>query len=77
MTFSLHAAIIPSQLQILRACAGLIDKAEAFCLERDLSPDTLVQARLAEDMLPFAYQVKSSNYSPPPVVGGTSDGEGS
>ena len=59
MTFSLHAAIIPSQLQILRATSGLIDKAEAFCAERDLSPHTLIQARLAEDMLPFAYQVKS------------------
>lgn len=59
MTFSLHAAIIPSQAQILRASAGLIDKAEAYCAERGLSPDTLIQARLAEDMLPFAYQVKS------------------
>ena len=59
MTFSLHAAIIPSQVQILRAFAGLIDKAEAFCAENHLSPETLIQARLAEDMLPFAYQVKS------------------
>ena len=59
MTFSLHAAIIPSQAQLLSASAGLIDKAEAFCSERDLSPDTLIQARLAEDMLPFSYQVKS------------------
>jgi len=59
MNFSLHAAIIPSQAQILRASAALIDKAEAFCAERNLSPDFLIQARLAEDMLPFAYQVKS------------------
>ena len=59
MTFSLHAAIIPSQAQILRASAALIDKAEGFCAERNLSPDTLIQARLAEDMLPFAYQMKS------------------
>lgn len=59
MTFSLHAAIIPSQAQILRASGGLIDKAEAFCAEHNHSPETLIQARLAEDMLPFAYQVKS------------------
>ena len=59
MTFSLHAAIIPSQAQLLRASVGLIDKAEAFCVERNLSPDILIQARLAEDMLPFTYQVKS------------------
>lgn len=59
MTFSLHAAIIPSQTQILRASVGLIDKAEAFCAERGLAPEMLIQARLADDMLPFAYQVKS------------------
>lgn len=59
MTFSLHAAIIPSQTQVLRASAGLVDKAEAFCAERNLSPETLIQAHLAEDMMPFAYQVKS------------------
>ena len=59
MAFSLHAATIPSQQQILRASSDLIDKAEAFCVERGQSPDTLIQARLAEDMLPFAYQVKS------------------
>ncbi|WEJ99267.1 MAG: DUF1993 domain-containing protein [Candidatus Sphingomonas phytovorans] len=60
MTFSLHAATIPSQLQMLGTVAGLIGKAEAFCTERGLAPDDIIQARLAEDMLPFAYQVKST-----------------
>ena len=60
MTFSLHAAVIPSQIQILRASSRLLDTAEAYCAERKLPPDTLIQARLAEDMLPFAYQVKST-----------------
>lgn len=60
MTFSLHAATIPSQLQMLGAVAGLIGKAEAFCTERGLAPDDIIKARLAEDMLPFAYQVKST-----------------
>ena len=46
-------------MQLLRACAGLIDKAEAFCVEFNHAPDTLIQARLAENMLPFAYQVQS------------------
>ena len=59
MTFSLHAAIVPSQLQILRASGALVDKAEAFCAERGIALGTLIQARLADDMLPFAYQVKS------------------
>lgn len=59
MAISLYDATIPSQLQILRASAALIAKAEAFCGERGTPPQDIIQARLAEDMLPFAYQVKS------------------
>jgi hypothetical protein len=60
MTFSLHAAVVPSYLQILGAVAGLLDKAEAYCAEKGLAPAELIQARLAADMFPFAYQVKST-----------------
>jgi hypothetical protein len=60
MTFSLYAAVVPSNLQILRSMSGLIDKAEAFCREKSLSPEDIIQARLAADMLPFDYQVKST-----------------
>jgi hypothetical protein len=59
MSFSLYAAAIPSNIQILRAVAGLLDKAEAFCGERGIAADDIIQARLAADMFPFAYQVKS------------------
>ena len=59
MPISLYDAIIPSYLQILGAVGGLLDKAEAFCNERQMQPSELVQARLADDMLPFTYQVKS------------------
>jgi len=60
MAFTLYAATIPSYIQILGSVARIIDKAEAYCGENDVSPETLIQARLAEDMLPFAYQVKSA-----------------
>lgn len=60
MTFSLYSAVVPSYLQILQAVLGLLDKAEAFCSERALAPEHILQARLAEDMFPFAYQVKST-----------------
>ena len=60
MTFSLYAAVIPSYLQLLEAVAALLGKAESFCAEQGLAPDDLIQARLAEDMQPFAYQVKST-----------------
>ena len=59
MAFSLYAATIPSYVQILNSVSGLIDKAESFCMEKGISPPDIIQARLAQDMLPFAYQVKS------------------
>ena len=55
MPLSLHAALVPSWLQILGAGRGWLDKATAH----GLSAADLTEARLIEDMFPFAYQVKS------------------
>ena len=60
MAFSLYDATIPSYRQILGAVAGLLRKAETFCANKGIAPGAIVEARLAEDMLPFAYQVKST-----------------
>ena len=60
MSFSLYAATVPSYKQILGSVSGLLDKAENFCSEKGLAADDIIQARLAEDMQPFAYQVKST-----------------
>jgi hypothetical protein len=60
MAFSLYAATIPSYRQILDAVSGLLGKAEAFCTEKGIALSDIIQARLAEDMLPFAYQVKAT-----------------
>jgi hypothetical protein len=60
MSFSLYAATVPSYRQILGAVSRLLDTAESFCTERGLTQHEIVQARLAPDMLPFAYQVKST-----------------
>src|SRR5580704_16851568 len=60
MSFSLYSAVVPSYLQILDGLSGLIDKAESFCSQKGIAPEDIIQARLAEDMQPFAYQVKST-----------------
>jgi hypothetical protein len=60
MAFSLYAATVPSYRQILEAVAGLLGKAEAFCTEKGMAPQDIIHARLADDMQPFAYQVKST-----------------
>lgn len=59
MTFSLYDATIPSFLQTIASVSRLLDKAEAFCAETNCDPATLIGAKLAEDMLPLGYQVKS------------------
>jgi hypothetical protein len=60
MPLSLYTATVPSYRQILTSVAGLLDKAEVFCAEKGIAPHDIIQARLAEDMLPFAYQVRST-----------------
>ena len=59
MPFTLFDALIPSMLQILEATDGLLDKAEAFCAEQGRAAADLIDARLAPDMLPLGFQVKS------------------
>jgi hypothetical protein len=59
MSFSLYEAVVPSNLQILGALAQVMEKAKSFCAERGLSEAEMIDARLAPDMLPLGYQVKS------------------
>ena len=60
MSLSLYSAVVPAYLQILDSLSGLLDKAESFCAEKQIVPRQIIQARLADDMHPFAYQVKSA-----------------
>lgn len=59
MTFSLYDAVIPSNLQILGAVDDFVAKGETWAAEQGKPPEELLKARLAPDMLPFGYQVKS------------------
>lgn len=55
MPISLHAATIPSWLQLLNAGKGWLDKAAVS----DIAEGELLEARLIDDMLPLKYQFKS------------------
>ena len=59
MPISLHAAFVPSALQIIDSTRRLCDTAESWCGEQDRDPETVLNTRIYEDMLPFTYQVKS------------------
>lgn len=60
MTVTLYAVVVPPFQQILGTVAALLEKAEAHCSDQGLAAEDILQARLAPDMLPFAYQVKST-----------------
>jgi hypothetical protein len=60
MALSLYAATVPTYLQILGSMSALLSTAETFCTEKSLNPHDIIQARFADDMQPFAYQVKST-----------------
>ena len=59
MNMTLYQATIPSYLQILASVTGLIGKAEAHCASSGIAAETLIQAKLADDMLPFTFQITS------------------
>lgn len=59
MPISLHAAFVPSALQMLGTADHLVDKAEAWCGETGCAHGEAIGARIHEDMFPFSYQVKS------------------
>lgn len=75
MAFSLYAATVPTYRQILGSVSLLLDKAEAFCVEKGLAQGDIIQACLAPDMLPFAYQVAATTTHSLGAVEGVRKGE--
>ena len=59
MPLSLHAAFVPSAIQMLGTASHLLDKTESWCAERECDHSTILGAQLIDDMLPFTYQIKS------------------
>lgn len=59
MPISLHSAFVPSALQMLGSTRHIVDVAEKWCGESGLAHADMAGACLHDDMLPFAYQVKS------------------
>ena len=60
MPFSLYDATVPSFQQTLGAMQGLLHKVDGHCVEAGRPVEDLLQARLADDMLPFTYQVRAT-----------------
>jgi uncharacterized protein len=59
MTMSLYSATVPAFQQMLGSVSGLLAKAERHCADAGHDPAALIDAKLADDMLPLGYQLKS------------------
>jgi hypothetical protein len=75
MAISLYSATVPTFLQILPSVSALCDKGAQWCEEKGLDESELVQARLAEDMWPFAMQVRSTWLHSADAIEGARKGE--
>jgi len=59
MAFSLYDASVANYLQIIGGVSGVLDRSLAHFREHNVDPETIVEARLAPDMLPFRFQIIS------------------
>ena len=59
MALSLYDATVANYLQILGGVGGFLDRGLAHFRENNVDPETIVEARLAPDMLPFRFQIIS------------------
>jgi hypothetical protein len=59
MAFSLYDASVANYLQTLGAVSGFLERGLTYFREQNIDPETIVEARLAPDMLPLRFQIIS------------------
>lgn len=75
MTVSLYQLTVPNYLQILHGVAGFLDKGLAHMREAGIDPESVVETRIYEDMLPFRFQVQSVAHHSAGALDGVMSGE--
>lgn len=58
MAITLYDISVASFLQTVAAVGGILDKGLAFCHEKGIDPETIVESRIIEDMRPFRFQIQ-------------------
>jgi hypothetical protein len=83
MAISLYDATVRSFLQVLGAVSGVLEKGKTHMQANGVDPDSVVERRVYDDMLPFRFQIvsvahhsqgalrgaKAGVFSPPGAVG--------
>lgn len=74
MPMTLHAAFIPTALQVVRATRAVADKAEKYCGANDIAGDDIFATRLIEDMFPLPFQFYSVYHHSAGAIAGVREG---
>ncbi|MEH2610026.1 DUF1993 domain-containing protein [Bradyrhizobium sp. AZCC 1693] len=75
MAFSLYDASVANYLQTLGAVSGFLERGLVHFCEKNIDPDTMVEARLAPDMLPLRFQIISVAQHSRGAIEGVQSGE--
>ena len=59
MALSLHDATVANYLQTLGAVGGFLERGLKHFRDNNIDPETIVEARIAPDMLPLRFQIIS------------------
>jgi uncharacterized protein len=62
MAISLYDATVANYIQTTAAVAGFLDRGLAHCTDNGVDPETLVETRLFDDMLPLRFQIVSVHH---------------
>jgi len=74
MAVTLYDSSVGCFLQTLGAVEGFLAKGLAYCKEKNIDPNEIVEARLAPDMLPFRFQVLAVAHHSAGAVAGAKAG---
>jgi hypothetical protein len=75
MAISLYDATVASYIQTTTAVAGFLDRGLAHCTDNGIDPETLVETRLFDDMLPLRFQIVSVHHHSVDAIEGAKVGK--
>ncbi|XSC47808.1 DUF1993 domain-containing protein [Bradyrhizobium sp. RDT10] len=75
MAFSLYDASVANYMQTLGAVSGFLERGLIHFREKGIDPETIVEARIAPDMLPLRFQIISVAQHSRGAIEGVQSGE--
>jgi hypothetical protein len=58
MAITLYDISVANYLQTVAAVGGFLEKGLAFCREKNIDPEEIVESRIIADMKPFRFQIQ-------------------